>query len=271
VIDSENDARNAQEGKTVGDFDGRAVLVTGGSGGIGADVCRQVAERGGRVWFTYNSREEAAKSLADELPAGSVAGYGALDVSDLGAVRATVEAAHAAMGRIDALVNTVGHLNHLTLFEDVDMEVVRRTIDIELYGVIHLAKAVLPHMRAAGYGRIVTVGSDSGKVGSKAEAASAAARGGVISFSKALAREVADTDICVNVVCPGPTDTGLLQEMLADGGMSGKLMKAMVRAVPKRRPGRPAEVAAMAVFLASEQASYVTGQAISVSGGLTMC
>lgn len=253
------------------DFEGMGVLVAGGSGGIGADVVRQVARHGGRLFFTYNSRKQTADDLAAELPTDALAGYGSLDVSDFEAVEATVDKARAAMGRVDVLVNTVGYLNHLTMFEDVDLDVVRRTIDIELFGVINLAKAVLPHMRAAGYGRIVTVGSDSGKVGSKAEAASAAARGGVISFSKALAREVADTDICVNVVCPGPTDTSLLHDMLADEGMSGKLMKAMVRAIPKRRPGRPSEVAAMTVFLASAQASYVTGQAISVSGGLTMC
>ena len=251
------------------DFAGRGVLVVGG-GGIGAEVCRQVAAQGGRVFFTYNRNEDAARELAGSLPEGAFAGHAQLDVTDEAATAAVVDQSVQALGRLDALVTTVGYLQHLTMFEDVDMATVRRTIEIELFGVINLAKSVLPKMRANGYGRIVTVGSDSGKVGSKAEAASAGARGGVIAFSKALARETASSDICVNVVCPGPTETGLLEQMLADEGLSGKLMNAMVRAVPKRRAASPAEVASMTCFLASERASYVTGQAISVSGGLTM-
>lgn len=253
------------------DFRGRGVLVVGGTGGIGAAVCRQVAHGGGRVFLTYHRGAQAAAELCAALPGGRAAGSAALDVTDAEAVAALVDRARDALGSLDAVVTTVGYLHHLTLFEDVDLDTVRRTLDIELFGLIHLAKAVLPVMRAQGYGRIVTVGSDSGKVGSKAEAASAAARGGVIALSKALARETADADICVNVVCPGPTETGLLDGMLAEEGMSGKLMQAMVRAIPKRRAARADEVAAMAVFLASEQASFVTGQAISVSGGLTMC
>ncbi|HUY45552.1 MAG TPA: SDR family oxidoreductase [Streptosporangiaceae bacterium] len=252
------------------DFQGRAVLVVGG-GGIGAEVCRQVAATGGRVYFTYNSNIDAARALAATIPGELLGGHAQLDVADEVATASLVAEASEAMDGIDALVCTVGYLHHLSLFEEVEMSTVRHTIEIELFGVLNLAKSVLPVMRRAGYGRIVTVGSDSGKVGSKAEAASAAARGGVIAFSKAIARETASSDICVNVVCPGPTETQLLDSMLADEGLSGKLMNAMVRAIPKRRAATAAEVAAVAVFLASEQASFVTGQAISASGGLTMC
>lgn len=124
---------------------------------------------------------------------------------------------------------------------------------------------------AARGGRIVTIGSDSGKVGSTAEAVSAACRGEVvIALSKSLARELARHDITVNVVCPSPTETNLLDQMRNAPCLTGKLMDAMVRAIPMRRPGRPEEVADVAVFFASPQASYVTGQALSVSGGLTM-
>jgi NAD(P)-dependent dehydrogenase (short-subunit alcohol dehydrogenase family) len=254
----------------VSDFQGRGVLVVG-AGGIGAQVSHQVAAAEGRVFFTYNRNSVAADKLAASIPEEALAGYAQLDVTDAEATARVVNEARDAMGGVDALVTTVGYLHHLTTFDEVQMSTVRLTVEIELFGVFNLAKSVLPIMRDAGYGRIVTVGSDSGKVGSSAEAASAAARGGVIAFSKALARETARSDICVNVVCPGPTETDLLESMLADRGLSGKLMNAMVRAIPKRRAGTAAEVAAMAVFLASEQASYVTGQAISVSGGLTMC
>lgn len=264
--------RRALPGRwTVKDFDGRGVLVIGGTGGIGAAVCREIAGRNGSLYFTYNRAVDSARDLADGLPAERFKGSAALDVTDYDAVHSAVAQAEEAMGSVDVVVNTVGYLHHLTLFEDVDMDTVRRTIDIELMGVINIAKAVLPGMQRNGYGRIVTVGSDSGKVGSTAEAASAASRAGVIGFSKALARETARVDICVNVVCPGPTETGLLDEMLSDEGLSGKLMQAMVRAIPKRRAARVDEVAAITVFLASEEASFITGQAISVSGGLTMC
>lgn len=250
-------------------FLGQGVLVVGG-GGIGAEVCRQVTAQGGHVFFTYNRNEDDAKKLEDSLPQGTFAGSARLDVTDEAATAELVEQAALSLGRLDALVTTVGFLHHLTMFEDIDMATVRKTIEIELFGVISLAKNVLPKMRANRYGRIVTIGSDSGKVGSKAEAASAAARGGVIAFTKALAREAASDDICINVVCPGPTETGLLREMLADEGLSGKLMNAMVRAIPKHRAASASEVAVMVCFLASKQASFITGQAISVSGGLTM-
>lgn len=251
------------------DFVKRRALVVGG-GGMGAEVCRQIADGGGDVYFTYNRNVSAAEELAVSLPAERVAGYCSVDISDDDAVATAVDAAATALGGIDVLVITAGYVHEMTLFENTDAASIRKTVDVELVGVITTAKAVLPHMRAGGYGRIVTVGSDSGKAGATGEAASAAARGGVIAFSKALARETARDDICVNVVCPGPTDTPLLDDLLADPGLTGKLTSALVRAVPKRRAARASEVGAMVAFLASEDASYVTGQAISVSGGLTM-
>jgi NAD(P)-dependent dehydrogenase (short-subunit alcohol dehydrogenase family) len=251
-------------------FEGRSVLVVGG-GGVGAEVCREVAAAGGDVYFTYNRKQEQAEALAASIASERLAGFGQLDISDPAAVEALVAGATDALGgRIDAVVTTAGYLHELTFFTDVDLATMEKTLRIELFGVMYVVKAVLPGMIERDYGRIVTVGSDSGKVGSKAEASSAAARGGIISFSKAVAREVARHDICLNVVCPGPTETPLLESMLDDDGVSGKLMNAMVRAIPKRRAGTAAEVSGMTTFLASERASYITGQAISVSGGLTM-
>lgn len=252
-------------------FEGRIALVVGGSGAIGQSVCRLLTERGARVVLTYSRSEDEARAFATTLDPELVDGVERLDLTDRNAVDRLVGSCAERWGSLDVVVNTAGYMHGLRLFTDTDWDQVEQTVALELFGVLHLARAVVPVMRAGGYGRFVTVASDSGKVGAKGVAASSAARGGVIAFSKALAREVADADICVNVVCPGPTTSPLLDSLAADDDMSGPQMRAMVRAIPKRRPGRPEEVAEVAVFLASEAASFVTGQAVSASGGLTMC
>ena len=132
-------------------------------------------------------------------------------------------------------------------------------------------RAVLPELIRNGGGRIVIIGSDSGKVGTSGESVSAACRGGAIAFAKSIAREYARHNVLANVVCPGPTDTGLWDDLVKNDEFGGKIGNAMVRAIPLRRTARPQEVAAAAVFLVSDEASFITGQAISVSGGLTMC
>jgi NAD(P)-dependent dehydrogenase (short-subunit alcohol dehydrogenase family) len=253
-------------------LDGLNIVVIGGSSGIGAAIVRGAIDLGARVFFTYHYNRRSAEDLAQELGTTSkLIGYERLDCTDFANVETVLRTARTMLGRIDSLINTIGALNQLKFLVEQSVEEIDRILRVELLGVVYPIKVVLPWMVEQGYGRIVTVGSDSGKVGSKAEAVSAAARGGVIAFSKAVAREVAEYDICVNVVCPGPTDTELLRRMLAEGGLTQKLMQAMIRAIPKRRPARPEEVAAAALFLASREASYITGQAISVSGGLTMC
>lgn len=248
------------------EFEGRVALVVGASGAIGASICRMLAQRGARVEMTYGRSREAIGALSEEIGGG----IHQLDVRDREQVQQTVDAVLKKHGRIDSIVNTAGYMHGLSLFEAMPADEVRDTIEIELFGVMNLARAVVPPMRTAGYGRFVTVGSDSGKVGAKGVAASAAARGGMIAFTKSLAREVASSDICVNAVCPGPTDSRLFDALTAEDDITGKQMRAMVRAIPKKRAARPEEVAAVAVFLASPAASFVTGQAISASGGLTM-
>jgi NAD(P)-dependent dehydrogenase (short-subunit alcohol dehydrogenase family) len=255
----------------VTNFRGRTALVVGGNGAIGQSICRLLTERGARVVMTYSRSEGPARAFAATLDPSRLLGVVQLDLTDRAAVVEKVESCLDRWGPLDAVVNTAGYMHGLRTFVDMDWVEVEETLALELFGVLHLARAVVPAMRAAGYGRIVTVGSDSGKVGAKGVAASSAARGGVIAFTKALAREVADVDICVNAVCPGPTASPLLDSLDADDAMSGPQMRAMVRAIPKRRPARPEEVAEVAVFLASEAASFVTGQAVSASGGLTMC
>lgn len=246
----------------------RTALVVG-SGGIGAQVCRDLAAQDHRVFSTWHRGRAAAEELHAGLGAAS-AGTAALDVVDPVSVRAAVDAAVAALGRIDVLVVTTGHRHELARFTEMPVATAAEILAHELSGVLDVVRAVLPHQEAAGYGRIVLVGSDSGKAGSTGDAVSSAARGGLISFTRSLARETAAQDITVNVVCPGPTDTGLLRSMLEADGMTGKVMQGMVRAVPKRRLGTVEEVSGAVAFLASDVAGYVTGQAISVSGGLTM-
>jgi 2-hydroxycyclohexanecarboxyl-CoA dehydrogenase len=250
-------------------LNGRRALVIGG-GGIGAQVCLDLAAAGSTVFFTYHRSREVAEELAQRLTPSGCAGFAQLDAADDTAVTDVVNRAAAALGGVDILVITAGHRHELRLFHETEAAAAREIVDTELLAVMNTVRAVLPIMRDSNYGRIVVVGSDSGKVGSSGDAASSAARGGVIAFGKAIARENAALDITANVVCPGPTDTALLQDMLASDGLTGKVMNGMVKAIPKRRRGTATEVASAVLFLAADGAGYITGQAISVSGGLTM-
>lgn len=252
-----------------GPFSGRGVLVIGG-GGIGSQVCRDLAAAGARVYFTHYSNAAGAVGLAAELPEGSCAGYAALDATDDAAAQRVVEVAHRELGGVDTLVVTAGHRHPLALFQDTTADITAGIMATELGGPMNAVRAVLPAMASAGFGRIVLVGSDSGKTGSVGDAASAAARGGLIAFAKSIARENAASDITVNVVCPGPTNTDLLAGMTAAEGLTGKVMNAVVRAVPKRRLGSVVEISGAVAYLAGADAGFITGQAVSVSGGLTM-
>lgn len=262
-------APQAQGPGKAGSFDGRGVLVIGG-GGIGSQVCRDLAAAGARVYFTYFSKAATAAELAAALPAGSCAGYAALDATDDAAVEHVVATATRELGGVDTLVMTAGHRHPLALFQETTAATAAGILNTELGGPMNAVRAALPAMVAAGFGRIVLVGSDSGKTGSVGDAASASARGGLIAFAKSIARENAAADITVNVVCPGPTDTDLLAGMTAAEGLTGKVMNAVVRAVPKSRLGSVAEISGAVIYLAGADAGFVTGQAVSVSGGLTM-
>ncbi|MGH7287332.1 MAG: SDR family NAD(P)-dependent oxidoreductase, partial [Myxococcota bacterium] len=190
----------------------------------------------------------------------------ALDVSDGRAVARVVEEIRGALGPVDVLVNNAG-IDVMGLFLETDEASWDRLWAVNLKGVLHCCKHVLPGMVERGRGRVVNLGSDAGRVGSTSEAVYSATKGGVIAFTKTLAREMARHGITVNCVCPGPTDTALLAQLAR---YSEKMHAGLARAIPLGRLGQPSDVAAAVAFLASDAAGYITGQTLSVSGGLTM-
>jgi 2-hydroxycyclohexanecarboxyl-CoA dehydrogenase len=214
--------------------------------------------------------KEPADEVASELHgAGAHAVAVALDVTDHAAVTAGVTRATDSLGPVDVLVNCAGW-DEFKPFLETDEPFWRRVIAINYEGALRTTHAVLGGMMERGWGRIVNISSDAGRVGSAQEAVYAGAKAGVIAFTKTIARESARRGVTANAVCPGPTDTALLKEMVRAGPDSERLRDALTRAVPMRRLGRPDEVAAAVAFLACEDAGYITGQTLSVSGGLTM-
>ncbi|CNG12825.1 3-oxoacyl-ACP reductase [Mycobacterium tuberculosis] len=247
----------------MGRLQGKTAIVTGAGRGIGRAIAAKLAAEGA-VLVATDVDEAAAKQTAADL-GGDAIGIRA-DVTSRASVAAMVEDATARFGRIDVLVNNAGW-DVAGPFVDSDPADWDRIMAINLYGVLHTCHAVLPLMAAQKGGAVVNIGSDAGRVGSAGEAVYSAAKGGVIAFTKTLAREQARNRVRVNCVSPGPTDTALFASM---GGDDPRLREALVRAIPFRRLAEPADIAAVVAFLASDEAGFVTGQTVSVSGGLTM-
>ena len=241
----------------------RIVLVTGGARGIGRAISERLASEGARVAIADIDAGGARKTAA-EIGRGALGVT--LDVTDDVSVHAAVGASIAHFGRIDALVNNAGW-DKVEPFTKSSVATWDKVLAINLRGPIAVTRAVLDGMIERRAGWIVSISSDAGRVGSSGEVVYSAAKAGVIGFSKALAREVARHDLHVNVVCPGPTNTALLAQVGAD---NPKLVQALAKAVPFRRIGEPDDIAGAVAFLISDDAAFITGQTLSVSGGLSM-
>ena len=247
----------------------KTVIVTGGGGGIGGATCRRFGEAGSRVAVFDINLESAAKTAADITQAGGVAQAFRCDITDHEGVKAAVAAAEAALGPISILVNNAGW-DIFRLFKDTTPADWQKLIAINLTGALNMHHAVLPGMLERRHGRIVNIASDAARVGSSGEAVYAACKAGLVGFSKTIAREHARHGISVNVVCPGATITALFDDYKKGAGNPEKLEEAFRRATPMGRIGEPEDLPGAILFFASDDAAYVTGQVLSVSGGLTM-
>ena len=247
---------------------GRAALVTGAARGIGAAVARVLAVQGLAVAVTDRDGDGADVLAAEVRAAGGRAAGFALDVTEDASIPRVVGAVEAEFGPVWVLVNNAGW-DRLEPFVENDPALWDRLIAVNLRGALHVTRAVLGGMTARRGGRIVNVSSDAGRVGSMGETVYAACKAGLLGFTKSLAREVARHGITVNAVCPGPTETALLDEVRGSS-RGAKIMDAVGRTIPLGRFGTPGDVAAAVGYFASDGAEYVTGQVLSVSGGLTM-
>lgn len=245
-------------------LENRKALVTGAGRGIGRAVALALAAHGADVTACDLDPDTAAGTAEEVAAAGRQSLALAVDVTDHEAAAAAVTRALERFGRLDILVNNAGW-DEVMPFAETTPELWRKVIDVNYRGVIHFSHAALKPMTEAGGGRIVNIASDAGRVGSLGETVYAGAKGAVIAFSKSLARETARAGILVNCVCPGPTDTDLFRSL------PEKVRQGLERAIPLRRVARPEEIAGAVVFFASPLAGYITGQTLSVSGGLTMC
>ena len=246
---------------------GKAVLVTGAARGIGRAIAERLAQEGCSVGLLDLELASAERAAHELRASGGRASAYAADVSDYAAVERAVAAfEEQSGGGIAGLVNNAGWDRPAQKFAETEPASWQRIVDVNYYGPLNVTRAVLPRLLTRGAGRIVFIASDAGRVGSGREAVYSGCKGGVIAFAKAVAREVARSGVTLNCVAPGPTETALL----AGIDPSGKLQQSLARGVPMGRIGQPDDLAGTVAFLLSDDASYVTGQTLSVSGGLTM-
>jgi 2-hydroxycyclohexanecarboxyl-CoA dehydrogenase len=248
---------------------GRRAVVTGGGGAIGRAICRRLGEEG-LVVGVFDIDGTTAQQTADLIRKGGGRAHAyAVDVTSYDGVREGAAAFEREAGPTDVLVNNAGW-DRFANFLDSGPELWEKLIAINLRGPLNLQHVVVRGMAQRGRGKVINIASDAGRVGSSGEAVYAACKGGLIAFGKALARELATRGVCVNSVCPGPTDTPLFRSFVGEGEAGAKVAAALERAIPMKRLGRPEDVPGLVAFLASDDADFITGQVISVSGGLTM-
>ena len=247
----------------------KVIVVTGGGGGIGGATCRRFGAAGANV-AVFDLNLEAAQKVASAITtAGGTAQAFACDIVDYAAVQRTVAAAETAFGPVDVLVNNAGW-DVFRPFLKTTPDEWQKLIAINLTGALNMHHVVLPGMVTRHRGRVINIASDAARVGSSGEAVYAACKAGLLGLSKTLAREHAHHGISINVVCPGPTDTALFAEYRKGAANPEKLDEAFRRAVPMGRIGTVEDLPGAILFFASDDAAYITGQVLSVSGGLTM-
>ena len=246
----------------------RTALVTGGANGIGAAIARRLAEEGCAVGILDLDAATGEKLAGEIKAAGGRASLHAIDITDYDAVVRAVESIETSFGPPAFLVNNAGW-DRAQGFLDTTPEFWRKVVAINLFGPLNVNHVVLRGMAARGFGRVVNIASDAGRVGSSGEAVYSACKGGIIAFTKTVARELVGKGVILNTLCPGPTDTAILRSFL-EGPDGARIAEGLKRAIPMRRVGVPEDYPGLVAFLLSDDAAYITGQTISVSGGLTM-
>ncbi|MET0546388.1 MAG: glucose 1-dehydrogenase [Caulobacterales bacterium] len=246
---------------------GKVAVVTGGGQGIGRALSLRFAQEGAKVAI-FDLKPEAGEETAKIAGDATVKTY-AVDVSDYDAVAKAVDAVEADLGPVWALVNNAGWDLPMP-FLKTDQALWDKIIKINLYGPLNTHHALAGRMAARGGGRIINIASDAARVGTSNEAVYSACKGGLISFTKSIARELARKNVLLNCVCPGPTNTPMMASVLGEGEQAVKWKDAMLRGIPLARMGEPEDYAGLVALLASDDGAYITGQAISVSGGMNM-
>ena len=248
---------------------GRVAVVTGGGSGIGRAISCRLAEEGMIVGIFDISEDAAAETKSQIEQAGGTAHVQSCDITDYDAVKSAAAAMEAEAGPIWTLVNNAGWDKPIP-FLKTEPDFWKKVIDINYYGPLHMTHAIAPAMAQRGGGRIIFIASDAGRVGSSGEVVYSGCKGATIAFAKALARELASKNVLLNTVCPGPTNTPAMDAFVGSGEQGDKIRNALVRAVPLGRIGEAEDYPGIVAFLASDDAAFITGQTVSVSGGLTM-
>lgn len=255
------------------DLSGSVALIPGASGGMGREVARAFAEHGCDVALGFYSREGEAREVLDYAKGlGRRARLERVDTTSLDAVSQWANSVTVEYGKIDILASCVGaHLPEgFGLFTQQDPATWQGIIEAQMMSFIYLARAVLPQMIERKSGRLLSIGSDSGKVGESGVAVATAGHGGLIAFAKAISREVGRHGVTANIVCPGPTEGPTLDKLRNQGTTGSRMVEELTKRVPMKRLGTSRDIASAMLFLASKEAGYITGQALSVSGGLVM-
>ena len=247
-------------------LENQVAVVTGGGGGIGREICARFAVEGARV-AVLDIDAETARHTVEAI--GDTARAFAVDITDPRSVKQAVADVVGALGTIDTLVNNAGW-DRGAPFLETEPDLWAKIIAINYQGPLNMHREVLPMMVERKRGKIINVASDAGRVGSSGEAVYAGCKAAVIAFGKSVAREMARSGICINTVCPGPTDTAFFRDFAGEGEYGEKLREGLKRAIPMRRLGQANDIPGIVAFLSSDDADFITGQVISVSGGLTM-